>query len=92
MFEVSDNVEYYSPTNERWLGNTVVSAVNSDGTYQVEVTKIVRRVENKPAVRNGAAPGNIRFAYTPSIGDDVEYHSPTNQRWLDRFRVSVFEG
>ena len=33
MFEVSDNVEYYSPTNERWLGNTVVSAVNSDGTH-----------------------------------------------------------
>ena len=92
MFEVSDNVEYYSPTNERWLGNTVVSAVNSDGTYQVEVTKIVRRVENKPAVRNGAAPGNIRFAYTPSIGDDVEYHSPTNQRWLDGSVISAVNG
>jgi hypothetical protein len=92
MFEVSDNVEYYSPTNERWLGNTVVSAVNSDGTYQVEVTKIVRRVENKSAVRNGAAPGDIRFAYTPSIGDDVEYHSPTNQRWLDGSVISAVNG
>jgi len=89
LVKVGDKVEYYSPTNERWLGNTVVSAVNGDGTYQVEVTKIVRRVENKPAVRNGAAPGNIRFAYTPSIGDEVEYHSPTNQRWLDGSVISA---
>ncbi|MGY8702195.1 MAG: hypothetical protein ACKVHH_05750 [Candidatus Poseidoniales archaeon] len=92
LVEVGNKVEYYSPTNERWLGNTVVSAVNGDGTYQIEVTKIVRRVENKSAVRNGDAPGNIRFAYTPSIGDGVEYHSPTNQRWLDGSVISAING
>jgi hypothetical protein len=89
---VGDEVEYFSPTNERWLGNTVVSAVNGDGTYHVEVTKIVRRVENKSSVRYGDGPGDIRFAYNPSIGDDVEYHSPTNQRWLDGSVISAING
>ena len=92
LVKVYDKVEYYSPTNERWLGNTVISTVNGDGTYQIEVTKIVRRVENKPAVRNGVAPGNIRFAYTPAIGDDVEYYSPTNERWLDGSVISAING
>jgi hypothetical protein len=92
LVEVGNNVEYYSPTNERWLGNTVVSAVNGDGTYQVKVTKNVRRVENRPSVRGGDAPKNIRIDYTPSIGDDVEYHSPTNQRWLDGSVISAVNG
>ena len=89
LIKVGDKVEYYSPTNERWLDKSMVSAVNDDGTYQVEVTKNVRRVENKPSVRNGNSPGNIRFAYTPLIGDDVEYHSPTNKRWLDGSVISA---
>jgi len=89
LVKVGDDVEYYSPTNDRWLENTVVRAVNDDGTYQVEVTKIVRRVENKPSVRTGDAPGNIRYAFAPLIGDDVEYHSPTNQRWLDGSVISA---
>ena len=88
QLSVGDSVEYNSPTNQRWLGNSVVTAVNGDGTYQVDVTKIVRRVENKPAVWGGDAPGNIRVAYVPAIGDDVEYHSPTNQRWLDGSVIS----
>ena len=88
-FKVGDKVEYYSPTNKRWLGNSMVSAVNGDGTYQVEVTKNVRRVENKPSVRNGNSPGNIRLAYTPSIGDEIEYYSPTNKRWLDGSIISA---
>jgi len=92
LVEVADKVEYHSPTNGSWLGNTVVSAVNGDGTYQVEVTKIVRRVESKSSVRNGDGPGNIRLAYTPSIGDGVEYHSPTNQRWLDGSVISAVNG
>lgn len=87
--QVGDHVEYYSPTNERWLGNTVVSHVNSDGTYRVEVEKIVRRVENKPSVRIGTEPKDIRFSSSPSIGDDVEYYSPTNQRWLDGCVISA---
>ena len=86
---VGDNVEYNSPTNQRWLGDSVVTVVNGDGTYQVDVTKIVRKVENKPSVWRGEAPGNIRIAYTPAIGDDVEYHSPTNQRWLDGSVISA---
>ena len=86
---VGDNVEYNSPTNQRWLGDSVVTVVNGDGTYQVDVTKIVRKVENKPSVWGGEAPGNIRIAYTPAIGDDVEYHSPTNQRWLDGSVISA---
>ena len=92
LVEVGNKVEYHSPTNKRWLGNTVVSAVNSDGTYQIKVTKNVRRVENRPSVRGGDAPGNIRIDYTPSIGDDVEYHSPTNQRWLDGSVISAVNG
>jgi hypothetical protein len=67
----------------------MVSAVNDDGTYQVEVTKNVRRVENKPSVRNGNSPGNIRLAYTPLIGDEIEYYSPTNKRWLDSSIISA---
>jgi hypothetical protein len=92
MIEIGDEVEYYSPTNERWLGNTVVSAVNEDGTYQIEVTKTVRRVESRPSVRGGDAIRNIRIDYTPSIGDEVEYHSPTNQRWLDSSVISAING
>ena len=87
--KVGDKVEYHSPTNKRWLGSSMVSAVNDDGTYQVEVTKNVRRVENKPSVRNGNSPGNIRYSYAPLIGDDVEYHSPTNKRWLDGSVISA---
>ena len=89
LIKVGNKVEYYSPTNERWLGNSIVSAVNDDETYQVEVTKNVRRVENKQSVRNGNAPGNIRLAYTPLIGDEVEYYSPTNNRWLDSSIISA---
>ena len=92
QLSVGDLVEYNSPTNERWLGNSVVTVVNGDGTYQIEVTKIVRRVENKPSVWGGDAPGCIRIDYTPSIGDDVEYHSPTNQRWLDGSVISAING
>lgn len=92
LVKVGNNVEYYSPTNERWLGNTVVSAVNGDGTYEVKVTKNVRRVENRPSVRGGDAPRDIRIDYTPSIGDEVEYHSPTNQRWLDGSVISAMNG
>lgn len=92
LVEIGNKVEYYSPTNERWLGNAVVSAVNGDGTYQVQVTKKVRRVENRTSVRNGDAPRNIRIDYTPSIGDDVEYNSPTNQRWLDGSVISAVNG
>ena len=89
FIKIGDKVEYYSPTNERWLGNSMVIAVNHDGTYQVEVTKNVRRVENKPSVRSGNSPGNIRLAYTPLIGDEVEYYSPTNNRWLDSSIISA---
>ena len=92
LVKVGNNVEYYSPTNERWLGNTVVSAVNGDGTYEVKVTKNVRRVENRPSVRGGDAPRDIRIDYTPTIGDEVEYHSPTNQRWLDGSVISAMNG
>ena len=92
LVEVGNKVEYHSPTNNRWLGNTVVSAINGDGTYRVEVTKKVRRVVKRPSVNSGSAPGNIRTDYTPSIGDDVEYHSPTNQRWLGGSVISAVNG
>ena len=92
LVEVGNKVEYHSPTNKRWLRNTVVSAVNGDGTYQVKVTKNVRRVENRPSVMGGGALRNIRIDYTPSIGDDVEYHSPTNERWLAGSVISGVNG
>tara|TARA_B100000767_G_scaffold64812_1_gene61112 strand:+ start:28 stop:1209 length:1182 start_codon:yes stop_codon:yes gene_type:complete len=88
--KIGQHVEYHSPTNERWLGDTVVTQVNGDGTYQVEVVKTVRRVEKKPSVTIGSNPGDIRHTYSPSIGDDVEYYSPTNQRWLDGSVISAF--
>ena len=70
LVKVGDDVEYYSPTNERWLDKSMVSAVNDDGTYQIEVTKNVRRVENKPSVRNGNSPIGTSPRRSVAIGSN----------------------
>ena len=90
--EVGDEVEYNSPANSRWLGDSVISAVNPDGTYVVNVRKFVRRVETKPSVKFGYGPGDIKAALPISIGEEVEYHSPTNARWLDGSVISAVHG
>jgi len=56
---VGDSVDYYSPTNERWLDNCTVMEVNENGTYVVSVPKS-SRTETKYAVTIGDAPGCIR--------------------------------
>ena len=38
-FQVGDHVEYYSPSNARWLDRSTVVAINPDGSYRVEVPK-----------------------------------------------------
>ena len=38
-FQVGDHVEYFSPTNNRWLDRCTVVGINSDGTYRVDVPK-----------------------------------------------------
>ena len=56
---VGDAVDYYSPTNERWLDNCTVTEVNVDGTYVVSVPKS-SATEIKYARSIGDSPGSIR--------------------------------
>ena len=56
---VGDAVDYYSPTNQRWLDDCKVLEVNDDGTYVVSVPKS-SRIETKYAVVIGDSPGCIR--------------------------------
>ena len=70
-FQVGDHVEYYSPSNARWLDRCTVVAINADGTYRVEVPKDTE-VETKSAVVIGTTPGSIRPAKPPlKSGDRV---------------------
>tara|TARA_B100001564_G_scaffold24179_1_gene17945 strand:- start:631 stop:2244 length:1614 start_codon:yes stop_codon:yes gene_type:complete len=70
-FQVGDHVEYYSPTNNRWLDRCTVVGINPDGTYRVDVPKDTI-VETKLAVVIGATPGSIRPAKPPlEPGDRV---------------------
>ena len=70
-FNVGDHVEYYSPTNERWLNRCSVVGINDDGTYRIEVPKS-SRVETKHAVVIGTSLGTIRPAAPPyKAGDRV---------------------
>ena len=64
IFNVGDYVEYYSPTNNRWIGNSKVTSINDDGTYKIEVKKS-SSVETKHAVVIGTSPGTIRPATKP---------------------------
>ena len=56
---VGDAVDYFSPTNERWLDNCTITEVNLDGTYVVSVPKS-SRTEIKYARSIGDSPGSIR--------------------------------
>jgi len=70
-FQVGDHVEYYSPTNGRWLDRCTVTGINPDGTYRVKVPKD-NEIEIKSAVVIGTAPGSIRPAKPPlEPGDRV---------------------
>ena len=70
-FQVGDHVEYYSPTNERWLDRCKVIGINADGTYEIEVP-YTDTVQIKPAVIIGTTPGTIRPASPPYVvGDKV---------------------
>ena len=70
-FQVGDHVEYYSPTNNRWLDRCIVIGINPDGTYRVDVPKD-SGIETKHAVVIGTAPGSIRPAKPPlEMGDRV---------------------
>ncbi|RAH13251.1 MAG: hypothetical protein CMB20_005140 [Methanobacteriota archaeon] len=71
IFNVGDYVEYYSPTNNRWIGNSKVTSINDDGTYKIEVKKS-SSVETKHAVVIGTSPGTIRPATKPfDVGSRV---------------------
>ena len=70
-FQVGDHVEYYSPTNSRWIDRCTVVGINPDGTYRITVPKSTA-TEIKPAVVIGTSPGTIRPAKPPfSPGDRV---------------------
>ena len=59
--EVGMHVEYFSPTNERWLDRCTVTKVNSDGSYDVDVPKS-SGIESKQNLLIGDGPRNIRRA------------------------------
>lgn len=59
--EVGMHVEYYSPTNERWLDRCTITKVNSDGSYDVDVPK-TSGIESKQNLHIGEEPRNIRRA------------------------------
>ena len=70
-FSIGDHVEYYSPTNSRWLDRCTVVGINDDRTYRIDVPKDTR-VETKHAVIIGSTPGSIRPAAPPfNVGDYV---------------------
>ena len=60
--EVGMHVEYFSPTNERWLDRCTVTKVNDDGSYDVEVPYQNSMVQTKHSVVIGEHPRNIRRA------------------------------
>lgn len=71
-FTVGDHVEYYSPTNCRWLNRCRVISVNDDGTYKIEVPYSEGVIQTKHAVVIGTSPGTIRPAGVPfKQGDKV---------------------
>ena len=55
------HVEYFSPTNNRWLDRCSVVKVNDDATYDVEVPKD-QLIETKHGLIIGPNHGNIRRA------------------------------
>ncbi|MBL6732310.1 MAG: hypothetical protein ISP82_05110 [Candidatus Poseidoniaceae archaeon] len=59
--EVGMHVEYFSPTNERWLDRCTITKVNSDGSYDVDVPK-TSGIESKLSLSIGEQPSNIRRA------------------------------
>jgi hypothetical protein len=59
--EVGMHVEYYSPTNERWLDRCTITRVNRDGSYDVDVPK-TSGIESKQNLDIGEEPSNIRRA------------------------------
>ena len=59
--EVGMHVEYFSPTNERWLDRCTITRVNSDGSYDVDVPK-TSGIESKQNLDIGEEPSNIRRA------------------------------
>lgn len=62
-------VEYYSPTNQRWLNRCRVLSINEDGTYKIEVD-YNGILQTKYAVVIGTSPGTIRPASAPFIEGD----------------------
>ena len=59
--EVGMHVEYFSPTNERWLDRCTVTKVNADGSYDIDVPKS-DAIESKQNLFIGEQPSNIRRA------------------------------
>ena len=59
--EVGMHVEYFSPTNERWLDRCTITKVNDDGSYDVDVPKS-SGIESKHNLLIGENAGNIRRA------------------------------
>ncbi|MBL6891237.1 MAG: hypothetical protein ISR22_04240 [Candidatus Poseidoniaceae archaeon] len=69
--EVGMHVEYFSPTNNRWLDRCTVIKINNDGSYDVDVPKNAG-IETKQGLVIGSNPGNIRRADdTLELGDRV---------------------
>ena len=59
--EVGMHVEYFSPSNERWLDRCTITKVNDDGSYDVDVPKS-SGIESKQNLLIGENAGNIRRA------------------------------
>ena len=69
--EVGMHVEYFSPTNNRWLDRCTVIKINNDGSYDVDVPKS-SGIETKHGLVIGSNPGNIRRADDSlELGDRV---------------------
>ena len=64
QFTMGEHVEYYSPSNERWLSLCKIIDINNDGTYKIEVPKS-GLTEIKNGVTIGTRPGCIRPASNP---------------------------
>ncbi len=70
--ELGMHVEYFSPTNNRWLDRCTVTKVNGDDTYNIEVPYADSILQTKHSVVIGTGPRNIRRAHDAlSKGDRV---------------------
>ena len=74
------------------IGGDVVSNTTINNDPQAVTEAVISALQHMGMIGAPVAPQapptpEIQLPHSFSVGDHVEYHSPTNQRWLDRCKV-----